>query len=151
MEDMPYRVVDACHGIALNKKAVVERDLRHTALFCQGAQLVVREVARMIAQGAARGVGAYDGHAALAQRIVERCLCGVREVDHHARAVHLAHRLASEVAQAAVRLLRAACGVAEVVVAVVAERHVDNAHFAEMLYETEVAPYGVAVFYTTHD
>ena len=151
MENMAHRVVDAGYGIALYEKAVVERDLRHAALFCQGTQLVVREVARVIAQGAARGVGADDGHAALAQRIVERGLCSVREVDHHARAVHLAHRLAPEVAQSAVRLLRAACGVAEVVVAVVAERHVDNAHFAEMLYEAKVAPNGVAVFYTAHN
>ena len=43
-----------------------------------------------------------------------------------------------------------ACRVANVVVAVVTEGHIDYAPLAEMLYEAEVVTYGIAIFDAEH-
>ena len=55
----------------------------HDATFlCETSHLVVGEVARMVAEGAAAGVGTHYRLGAQFQRIVERALGGMTEVYH---------------------------------------------------------------------
>ena len=116
------------------EEAVVESDLRHTACLGQCPQLVVGEVARMVAKYTAAGVGADDGLSAQFQGVVETALTGMRKVHHDAEAVHLADDLCPEVRNAQRRLAFArSCRAADVVVAIVAECHIDDALFGKML------------------
>ena len=72
------------------------------------------------------------------------------EVDHHPYPIHLLYDLCSEGAHTSV-LVVASGGVADVVVTVVAERHVDYSSSAEGFNIGDVFAYGIAVFYAHHD
>ena len=108
------------------EEAGVERRVRHATLGRESAQLVVGEVPRMVAQRPTVRVAAHDGRLADVKRIVEAFFCRVAEVNHHAVAVHLGNDLLSERAHSAMRVA-AARRVADVVVAIVAERDVGHA------------------------
>ena len=150
-------VHDVAHGVvdgglaAVGEEAVVEGALCHAAGCRQRSQLVVGEVARVVAEGACRRVGADDGLRAQCHGVVEGLFGGVREVHHHPHAVHLADHLTSEGAQSAVLAVGAACGVAEVVVAVVAQGEIDHALTAEAGHVAQVAAQSIAVLDAHHD
>lgn len=73
------------------------------------------------------------------------------EVDQHPDAVHFAHDFAAKVAQTIVLVLGARGRIANIVVAVVAERHIDHAFSTEEFYICEVVPNGIAVFNAQKD
>ena len=73
------------------------------------------------------------------------------KVDHDTRAVHFGHHLASKVRQTAVFVGRAACRVADVVVAVVTERDVHHAHLCKSSHIVDVASQSVAILNAAHD
>ena len=107
--------------------------------------MVVRKVAGVIAKGAGGRVAAHNGELRHLEGVIETRFGAVREVDHHANAVHFAHHAAAKFRQTAVLsafALGIACQivlvrarrVANVVVAVVAKRGVDDATAAKMLH-----------------
>ena len=64
--------------------------------FAMRAELVVRQVARGVAEGARARVGSDDGRHRDAQDVVDRLVAHVRDVDEHPDALHLAHDLLAE-------------------------------------------------------
>ena len=158
-----HHVDDVAHGIAYGgrafglgtEEAAVEAHLCHAATVAQGTELVVGEVAGVVAEGTAAAVAAHDGGAAALQGIVEALLSRMREIDHHAHAVHLSHHLATKGGEATVReavLIAAGTGAGtDGVVAVVAKGHIHHAPTAEMADEAEVVADGIAVLDAQHD
>ena len=101
VEQVGHGVVDS--GIAgFAEKSAVERHLCHSAALGQCAQLVVGEVARMVAQGAAVAMTAHDGGGTDVEGIVEAFLAGMAQVDHDAVKVHLLDDALAELAHAIV-------------------------------------------------
>ena len=96
-------------------------------------------------------MGADHGDAAAIEDIVKGFLAGVGEVDQHPDAVHFAHDFPAKVAQTIVLVLGAHGRIANIVVAVVAERHINDSLSAEEFYICEVVPNGVAVFNAQKD
>ena len=104
----------------------------------------------MVAEGAAGRVAADDGRLTDVEGVVERLVACMAEVDHQAEAVHLADDLFAEAADA-VMGVAASAGVAEVVVAIVAQRDVDHAALGEMLHVLQFTAQGQAVLNAEHD
>src|SRR5688572_19386133 len=77
-------------------------DADQAAVFRQGAELVVVEVAGMVCDGAAAGVGADNGGGSFREGIVEGRDGDVAEVYDHPKAVHFADHFAAEGSEAAV-------------------------------------------------
>ena len=123
--------------------------LHDATLLCETSHLVVGEVARVVAEGATAGVGAHYRLGAQFQRIVERALGGMTEVYHDAELVHACNDLTAEGAHAA-PCLCAACRVADVVVAVVAQGGVDDASLGKMVNVVERVVKGLSVLYAQH-
>ena len=150
--DEPDDVQDVADGIAeggavgmvVVNESAIKADLHHTALRSEGADAVVVQVAAMVAEGAAGGMGGDDGASAEANNIVESGISSVRYVDHHADAVHLSHHLAPEGTEASPLALSGG-RVAEFVVSVVTECHVRHAHALECVQSGEVAADSVTV------
>ena len=113
------------------EETVVEGHLHDTARLSQASHLFVGEVAGMVAQGTTGGMCADDGRLRDFEGIEEALVAGMTQVDHQSETVHLADDLFAETAYAAM-YVAAAAGVAEVVVAVVAEGDIDHAALSEM-------------------
>ena len=75
---------------------------------------------------------AHDGLTGHLEGIVETLLGSMAQVNHDAQTVHLADDLATEGADAIV-CLTAASRVADVVVAIMAQRHIDNATLGKVI------------------
>ena len=137
--DGVFEVVDGIENRRLTvfaEESCVERRVRHTTLLGESAELVVGEVARMVAERTTIRVAADDGRRTDVQCIIKTLFGSVAEVNHDAVAVHLANHLFAESAHAVVRV--ATLGrVADVVVAVVAERDIGHATLCESLYVFE--------------
>ena len=104
----------------------------------------------MVAEGTCGGVAAHDGGLAELEGIVETCLGCMAEVNHHADTVHFGYDLFAELAHTAMFVV-ATGRVADVVVAVVAECHIDHTPLAEGFDIVDVVADGVAVFDAEHD
>ena len=103
----------------------------HPAVLGQQAEDVVRHVARMVVQGAGRGVGEDHRRRRDGDRLPHRLGRHVREVDQHAEPVHLAHHLLAEAGETAV-LGRVGRRVGPVGVLGMGERHVTRARHVEL-------------------
>ena len=73
MYDMAHSIVYGSTAL-LTQEAIIEAYLHHTTRSCNGAQLIIGEIARMVAQGASRRVTAYDGGAAGLNSLIEGAL-----------------------------------------------------------------------------
>ena len=99
---MVDHVVQMFDGIAdggrsfFPQETSVEAYLYHTSLAGNGFQLFIGQVARVVAQGFAGGVGADYRCLADSEGIVETLFSGVGEVYHHSYPVHLPDDLGSE-------------------------------------------------------
>lgn len=150
-----HQVLDMGNGIEdtgfafLPQEATVQADLGYAAAGSQGTQLVVSKIARMVAQGAGRRVGGYDGVAADFQGFVETAFAGMRNIDQHAYAVHLVDDLFAEGTHAQ-SFFVVAGRTAHVVVAVVAEGEVDYPTTAEAFHVGEVLAQCIAVLDAQH-
>ena len=78
------------------EEAAIEGALRHTTSRSECTELVVGEIARMIAEHLGRGMTANDGDFGHCQGIVECGFGSVGKVYHHAHAVHLCHDFTTE-------------------------------------------------------
>ena len=149
-------MLQVAHGIVeggvaiLHQETMIERDLHDTTMLGKGPHLVVREVARVVAECAAAAMAAHDRRAAELQGIVETLLASMAEVDHDAQAVHLADDLTTKGADTIMGML-ATCAVADVVVAIVAQRHIDDATLGEVAQVVEAALEGMAILDAEHD
>ena len=132
------------------EEAVVDGGLGHTALSGEGAHLVVCQIARMVAEGARTAVAAHDGHTTDVECIVEAALGGMAKIDKNAQTVHLGDDLTPEGADTSMRGI-ALGRVADIVVAVVAEGHVDDATLSEVSQTFDGAIEGDAVLDAEHD
>ena len=104
----------------------------------------------MGAEGAGAAVAAHDGHTADVEGVVEAALGGMAEIDEDAETVHLGDDLTAEGTDAAMG--GGALGrVADIVVAVVAEGHIDDAAVGEMAQSLDGAVEGDAVLDAEHD
>ena len=121
----------------------------HSAMLGKSPELVVGKVARHVAQRLAVAVAAHDGLTAYAKRVVEALFAGMTEVYHYAAAVHLLNDLLAKAAHSAMSVA-AAGTVADVVVAVVTERDVDNAAPCEISYVGYVVVKRQSVLYAEH-
>ena len=133
------------------QEAIVDGGLRHTAFGCEGPHLIVGEVAGMVAERPAAAVAAHDGHTADVEGIVEALFSGMAHVDEDAQAVHLVDDLLAEGTDTAMGGVATGGGVADVVVAIVAEGHVDDATVVEVLQVLQLSVEGDAVFDAEHD
>ena len=132
------------------EEAAVDGGLSHTALGSKGTHLVVGKVTRMVAEGARAAVAAHDGHTADVERIVEAALSGMAEIDEDTQTVHLGDDLTAEVADATVG--GGTFGrIADIVVAVVAEGHIDDAAISEVAQTLDRTIEGDAVLDAEHD
>ena len=149
-------VLQVFHGIEhgglalLAKESAVEGDVAQSAGLGQGAQLVVGQVARMVAKRTAVGVAAHDGRLADVECVVETLLGSVAQVHHDAVAVHGLDDLLSKLRHAVVGVA-AARGVANVVVSVVAKRDIGDASLGEVLHVLHVVVERQSVLNGKHD
>jgi hypothetical protein len=141
-------------GAAAGRRARAHRrDLHHPADIAQRIELPVVEIARMIAQRADAGMRGDDRAARKAGRLHHRRARGVRDIDHDAEPVHLADRAAPERTQPAVLLRRVAeigariGGIGQLVMAVMGEREIDRAQFAQAGELAGIAADGIAVLH----
>ena len=126
-----------------------ERDHRDAAVVGEPLEDVVGDVARMVRDGTARGVGEDDGRGGRVERRVHRRRRDVRAVHEHPDPVHLAHHVAAEVVQAADRGI-VGRRVRPWDVVVVRERHVARAEFPEHAQRPERRVDGVAALDAHH-
>ena len=104
----------------------------------------------MVTQGTCRGMTAHDGGLADLQGIVETLLTCMAEVNHHTHSVHLLNHLFAELAHTTMFVI-ASCGVADVVVAIVAEGHIHHTTLSEGFHIANVFTNGVTVLNAEHD
>ena len=134
----------------LHEESFIQGDLHHTTLCCQGTHLVVSKVAGMVAQGTATAMAAYDGCLAQFQGVVKTLLVGMTEVDHDTQTVHFPDDLLAKVTHTA-PCLTTSCGVADIVVAIVTERHIDDAPLGKVPQVLYLSIQRMTVLNTEHD
>ncbi len=136
--------------VALREEVAAEVDLHDSAFCGEGFDHVVGHVAGVAGDGAAAGVRGDDGRGAGLERVVEGCVGGVGDVDHHAEAVHLADDVFAEGSEAVVMLdlgvVDVALRVGPVVGVEVGEGHVADAEGVVVAEEAEGVFDGVAAF-----
>src|SRR6266478_3081737 len=91
-------------AVVLVDEGVVEVYLDDAAVFGDGAEHVVGHVAGMIGEGASGGVRGDDGRFGDSDRVIERLVGDVRDIDQHAEAIHLEDDLLAAIGQAVVVL-----------------------------------------------
>ena len=143
--------VDDRRLTVLAQETVIDGGLRHATLGGEGPHLVVGEVARMVAEGTGRGVAAHDGFLADVEGIVETLLARMAHVDEDAQTVHLPDDLFAKGADSSMGVLCLRGRVADVIVAVVAEGHIDDATIGKVLQVLDLAVEGDAVLDAQHD
>ena len=131
---MSHSIEDSSLALLL-EEAMEKGDMGDAVLCGKGTHLVVGEVSGNVAQCLGIAVAAHYRHTADVQCVVETLLTAVAQVDHYATAVHLLDDLLTELAHSVV-CVTATGGVADVVVAVVAESDVDDTTLSEMLHVT---------------
>ena len=131
-------------------EAAEEVHLHHAAVFGDRAQHVVGHVARRVDQRAGRRVRRDDGSFGGGDCVPERLVGDVRDVDHHAQAVHLEHNLLAEIGEAVVVLdlgvVDVAGGVGPFVGVRPGERHVAHAEPVVIAQQVHVVLDRVAAF-----
>ena len=132
------------------QEAGIECGLCHTTLGCKGTHLVVGQVTGMVAECPTTAVAAHDGHAADLKGIVETFLCRMTQIDHDAKTVHLTDDLFAETTHATVGVA-APGGVAYLIVAIVTERHIDDATLGEVLQVLQLSVECQSVLDAQHD
>ena len=130
----------------LAQETMIECDVGHTTLLCQGPQLVVGEIARMIAERTAVGMATDDRLGADVKGVPETLLRSVAEVHHDAAAVHLTDGLLSKIAHAVMRLAPT-CRVAKIVIAIMTERDIGHATLGKMLHVGQIVLQRQSIFY----
>ena len=149
MLEMTHGVEDGCLA-RLAEESGIEGDMGHTATAGECTQLVVGEIAGMVAQGAAVAMTAHDGGGTDVEGIVEALLAGMAQVDHDAVEVHLLDDALAELAHAIVGVAPAG-RVADVVIAIMTERDVDDAPLSEVLHIRQVVVQGQTILNAQHD
>src|SRR5205085_10380717 len=110
---------------------LIEIDHHYAAVFCNAAQQIVRDVARLIVEGARRGVRGYDGDFGSIKRVAHRLVRYVSNVNQHPQTIHLANYLTPEIRQAVMYMLAAPC-VSPIVRVVPRQGHVTHAKAVEL-------------------
>jgi hypothetical protein len=87
-----WRVLRSIRGLLRNKVAI-EIYLNHAALVSECANHVVCHVARHVGDRACGRVRRNQGRLACLERVPECLVRNMRNIDHHAQTVHLAHDL----------------------------------------------------------
>ena len=128
---MAHGILNGCLTI-LDKEAIIQCDLHDTAFLCKGAHLIVSKVAWMVTKDTATAVTAYDGLVGQLEGVIKAFLTSVTHIDHDAQTVHLADDLTTKGTDT-MMCLAATSRVADVIVAIVAERHINNAAFGKVL------------------
>ena len=88
-------------SIARVDESRVEVDVHDAAVAGDGAELIVGQVARHVAERAGAGVRCDHRHGGDGDRVVEGAVRDVRQIDEHAEPVHLAHDVSTERGEAA--------------------------------------------------
>ena len=149
MVEMGHDVVDGSLAVEA-QKAVIEGDLHDTALSREVAHLLVGEVAGMVAEGTTTAMTADDGLLTDFEGIVETFLGSMAEIDHDAQAIHFVDHLTPEETDAVMRL--GALGrITDIVVAIMAKRHIDDATLCEVTQIDDAALDGCPVLDAQHD
>ena len=134
----------------LRDEAAVEVHLHHAALLGQGHDHIIGHVARVVGQRPARRMRREDRRLADLQRVPKGLVGDVRDVHHHAQAVHLADHLLAEIRQPVVVLdlgvVDVARGIRPIVGVGVRERHVAHAQIVVIAQQPEAVFDGVAAF-----
>ena len=104
----------------------------------------------MVTQGTGTAMAANDGFFAYFKSIVETGFGSMAHIHHNTQAVHFLNYLLTKWAQTAVFCISLS-RIADVVIAIMAKRHIYNTAFGKMFQQTKVFSYGIAVFYSQHD
>src|SRR5260370_1015799 len=91
-------------AVVLVDEGVVKIYLDYATVLGHGAKHVVGHVAGVIGEGTRGRVRGNDGRFGDGNRVVERLVGNVRNIDQHAEAVHLEHDLLAAVGEAVVGL-----------------------------------------------
>ena len=152
-----YGVLQVSHDIqdrsfrrVFAKKPVIECGMGDTALGSKCTHLVIGEVTGHIAERPAVAVRAYDGRTADVEGIVERFLGGMAQVDHDTLIVHPLDHFLPKLRHTVVHR-GPPVGVADIVVAIVAERDIDDTTLREMAHVGEVMVQRQSILNTEHD
>ena len=101
----------------------------------------------MVAKGTTAGMAADNRLLTDVQGIIEALLGGMTQVHHDTQAVHLANHLPTKLAQPVMGV--APTGrIANVIVAIVAQRHIDDAALCKVVEILKLSVERQAVFYT---
>ena len=129
------------------QESVVHGNLCYATFLSQCLHLLIRKVTGVIAKRTGATMAAYNRFLANLQSIIETGFSSMTHIHHNAQAVHLLNYLFSKRTQTA--MLGIAFGrVTDVVVAVVAECHINNAAFGKVFQLTQVLSDGIAVLYS---
>ena len=138
--DGMFQMSDSVHDVSLSllrQESVIERGMSYATLGSKRTHLVISQVARHIAKQLATAMATHDRLTADFQCIVETLLTSMTQIYHDAETVHLMDYLFAKAAHAIVGV--AATGaVADVVVAVVTERDLDDASLGKVLHLGDV-------------
>ena len=135
----------------LAQEAAAEVDTAHAALVCQGAELLVGEVAAVVTQGAGAGMAGHKGLFAVLDDIPEAALGQVAGVDDHAQLIHFGNDLQAEGLQPQHMLLRiVGAGEADGVFIVPGESHHADAPVIKLLDALDLSVHRDAVLHREH-
>ena len=91
----------------------------------------------------------HDRSTANLNGLVETTFSSMREVYHHTYTIHLMNSLTPHTAESTM-LGIAACRVAQIIVAIMAERHIHYTATTEVFDTLDVITYGISVLYSKH-
>ena len=89
-----------CQAILIAEKAGVKVHHHNAPVLADGAEHVVVHVARRIAQSTSGGMGRNHRSTTDDQRAVKRLVGNVRDIHHHAQAIHLVNDILAEITEA---------------------------------------------------
>ncbi len=141
---------DVCLGGIGGHETAIEGYLAHAALGSERTQLVVGEVALVVAECPAVAVGADNGLAGNLESVVERLLATVAQVDHYTATVHLGNDFRTERTHSAPCVEGLSGRVAYLVVAVMAQCEVHGTATCEVSDKRDVVANGKCVLHAKH-
>ena len=150
MVEMGHHIEDRCFSVAA-QETVIDGGLCHTTLGSKGTHLVVGEVTRMVAEGTSGRMAAHDRLRTDVEGIVKTLLACMAHIDEDAQAVHLLDDLFTKGADTVMCLIALRGGVADVVVAIMAEGHIDDATIGKVLEVRDIMFEGDTILDTQHD
>lgn len=134
----------------LSQEAVVKCDLHNPSLVSKGAHLVVSEIARHVTESSTITVRTHYRHTTDIQRVIERPLTTMTQVDHYTLVVHFVDDLLTKLGHTIVRVTSTGA-VANIVIAIVTQCDIHHASLGEVAHIGNVVIESKPILYAHHD